>query len=150
EVIAEELTLAEIDAEATTEELGILGEASPELVLDVLMREQSQVFLGGPGSGKSTLLHYALLSLCNPERSKEALSLHWRSSPVPFLIELRQYLLKKIPDFIEYIVENTKERYAVLIEAEDLRSLFREHGQALVAFDGLDEVFDPNDRLCVM
>jgi len=150
EEIAEELTLAEIDTERTTEELGLLGGASPELVLDVLMRERAQVFLGGPGSGKSTLLHYALLSLCDPERSKEDLPPHWQSSPVPFLIELRQYLLKKTLDFVEYIVENTKERYGVLIDAEDLRSLFREEGQALVVFDGLDEVFDPNDRLRVL
>ncbi len=151
EVIAEEMTLSEVNGEATAEELGILGGASPELVLDVLMRERTQVFLGGPGSGKSTLLHYALLTLCDPERSKEALPLYWQNSPVPFLIELRQYLLKKTPDFIEYIVENTKERYAgVCIDAEDLRSLFREEGQALVAFDGLDEVFDPNDRLRVL
>ena len=49
---------------AETEAMGPLFSSNPELVLDVLGREPTQVILGGPGSGKSTILHYTMLRLC--------------------------------------------------------------------------------------
>ena len=55
---------------------GQLFAGSPEQVLNVLGRERTQVFLGGPGSGKSTLLQYAMLRVCEiapaPERGPQA------------------------------------------------------------------------------
>jgi hypothetical protein len=120
--------------------------AFPEPVLDVLAREKTQVVLGGPGSGKSTLMLYVLLSLCGPEPAARALPPRLGAGPVPFLIELRQYVLKGAADFLSYLAANTKERYGVEVGPEDLRGLFAEPGRALVIFDGLDEVFDPSGR----
>lgn len=118
----------------------------PEPIIDVLARERTQVILGGPGSGKSTLLLYTMLLLCEPDRPNSKLSLHLKGPPVPFLIELRQYMLKKAGDFVEFIIQNTKERYDIAIEPESVKALLREENQAIVFFDGLDEVFDLNER----
>lgn len=119
---------------------------SPEAILDVLGQDRTQVILGGPGSGKSTLLHYTLCLLCNQERPAEALPVNLKHAPVPFLIELRHYVLKKVANFVEFIVTEAKESYGITLDGESLEKLFSEDKQALVFFDGLDEVFDPAER----
>ena len=51
--------------ELETEET--LVSANPELVLDMLGREPTQVILGGPGTGKRTILHHAMLQVCQTD-----------------------------------------------------------------------------------
>jgi len=117
-----------------------------ESSIDIIGRERNQVILGGPGSGKSTLLHYALLTLCQPEAEAADVPAHLSRKPVPFLVELRQYVLKRAPDFISYIVENARERYGVDLNRDEVEALVNEDGRALVLFDGLDEVFERSER----
>ena len=117
-----------------------------ELVLEMLGREPTQVILGGPGSGKSTILHYAMLMVCQANVARDMLPLHLQDAPIPFLVELRNYMLQKAPDFVSYIVQNIKEFYDAIIEAASLITLFGQEGKALVFFDGLDEVFNPAER----
>jgi len=131
--------------EAVEEADALAGEFS-EPVLDLFARERTQVVLGGPGSGKSTLLLYAMLALCDPERSDRVLPPHLQAHTVPFMIELRQYVLKGMPDFVDYIVGHVRANYGAGVEAEGVRGLLGEEGRALVFFDGLDEVFDPAER----
>jgi HEAT repeat protein len=140
-------------AEAEAGEAGPAAELDltfPESVLGVLLREKTQVVLGGPGSGKSTLMLYVMLSLSDAEAAGCEPPTHSTSLPVPFLIELRQYVLKGAPDFNTYLAANTKERYGVATDPEDLARLFEGPGRALVIFDGLDEVFDPARRAKVV
>lgn len=125
-------------------------EASPELVLHVLGRERAQVTLGGPGSGKSTLMHATILNLCNLSRVPDSSYPNLRNNPVPFLIELRQYVLKQASDFVDYIISNSQERYGAAIQKQSLEALFNEDQRALVVFDGLDEVFDRAQRANVI
>ena len=99
-------------------------EGITELSLEILFREHTQVILGGPGSGKSTLFHYAMLKLCNSETKEYELSIDLKHSPIPFLIELRQYVLRKDSDFISYIVTSTRDNYGVTIEVEDSKVSF--------------------------
>ena len=131
---------------AEAEALGPLFSSNPELVLDVLGREPTQVILGGPGSGKSTILNYAMLRLCEAGATQDTLPLHLQSVQVPFLVVLRNYVLQQAPDFVTYIVKNATEFYGATVEAESLGSLLEQEGQALVFFDGLDEVFDADER----
>ncbi|HEX8117498.1 MAG TPA: DUF4062 domain-containing protein, partial [Pyrinomonadaceae bacterium] len=126
------------EGEEEPEYLAGLDVSFPEPILDVLAREKTQVVLGGPGSGKSTLMHYLLLSLCDPARAGAGLPPHLRGAPTPFLVELRQYVLKGAADFVTYAAANSGERYGVEVRREDLSELLKSEGGALVVFDGLD------------
>ncbi|MFO7697173.1 MAG: NACHT domain-containing protein, partial [Anaerolineae bacterium] len=121
--------------------------ANPELVLEMLGREPAQVILGGPGSGKSTILHYAMLRVSEASSAgRDVLPMHLQSAPIPFLIELRNFVLQKAPDFVTYIVQHSRDYYDAAVAAESVVTLLEQEGQALVFFDGLDEVFDPDER----
>lgn len=136
----------EVESQERRENLDGIDVALPELSLDVLGRERTQVFLGGPGSGKSTLLLYAMLALCDPDGLKTKSIANLTHVPIPFLIELRQYVLRQMPTFISYIVANIQERYGTTITPEDLHALLSQERRALMLFDGLDEVFNPSER----
>ena len=148
DALDERETLQLVTEDAPEGDGGLLNEF-PEAALDVVARERKQVILGGPGSGKSTLLHYTLLKLCSPSNTDIPV-FQDEKAPIPFLIELRQYVLRKAADFIDYIVEHSREFYGTHISGDSVRSLLREDGRALVLFDGLDEVFDPAERLAVI
>ena len=136
------------DTEETVEveEKDALLSANPELVLDMLGREPAQVILGGPGSGKSTILHYAMLRLCEANAERDLLPPHLQSDPIPFLIELRSYVLQGHLDFVGHIVTRSKEFYGATVDPDSVVNVLEQEGQALVFFDGLDEVFDPDER----
>lgn len=119
---------------------------NPEQVLDLLGRDRTQVILGGPGSGKSTILQYVMLRVCQIGSAREALPLHLQDPPLPFLIDLRNYTLKKSSDFPNYIIQNAFDLYGALLALDNLKSVLAQDRQALVLFDGLDEVFDPDER----
>ncbi|MEQ8961217.1 MAG: NACHT domain-containing protein [Coleofasciculus sp. C2-GNP5-27] len=99
------------------------------------------VILGDPGSGKSTLLQYLALDWANSAPNDASLQ------PIPLLIELRTYMrnrdTRQCKNFLEFfhdssgIVCHLNQHQLV----EQLKA-----GNALVMFDGLDEVFDPGKR----
>ncbi|MBD2211398.1 HEAT repeat domain-containing protein [Nostoc linckia FACHB-104] len=95
------------------------------------------VILGYPGSGKSTLLQYLALNWA--ESSQENLMLF----PIPLLIELRNYMRLRetgeCENFIDFCTQcrNTIAQLNQVKLHEQLKA-----GNALVMFDGLDEVFD--------
>ncbi|MFN6441346.1 MAG: HEAT repeat domain-containing protein [Nostoc sp. DedSLP01] len=113
-------------------------------VLDVVNKKQDYkylVILGDPGSGKSTLLQFLALNWAQSPLDN-AISL-----PIPLLIELRTYMRrredKECKNFIEFF-HQCSGAIAHLNQLELDKQL--KAGNALVMFDGLDEVFDPGQR----
>jgi hypothetical protein len=118
-------------------------------VLDALTdpRYQHSIVLGDPGSGKSTLARYVLLSLIS-DSTDEKLSRAFNNY-LPLLIELRSYVglceEDKCNTFIEFLSYLSQNEGWQLNE-EALKHYLKTDGRAVVIFDGLDEIFDPDHR----
>ncbi|MFE4832234.1 NACHT domain-containing protein, partial [Streptomyces sp. NPDC056672] len=117
----------------------------PVGVLEVVADPQVKrvVLLGDPGAGKSTLARYLALALTGPEPHS---SLAGLKGCLPLVIELRRYAEERwrertFEDFLEHLhtTEGMSVPAAVLQER-------LQNGQALVVFDGLDELFEPRVR----
>ncbi|ACC79201.1 HEAT repeat domain-containing protein [Nostoc punctiforme] len=113
-------------------------------VLDVVNKKQDYkyiVILGDPGSGKSTLLQFLALNWAESPLDNVI------SLPIPLLIELRTYMRrredKECNNFLEFFHQCSGAVHH-LNQLEVDKQL--KAGNALVMFDGLDEVFEPGKR----
>jgi Domain of unknown function (DUF4062)/HEAT repeats/NACHT domain len=118
-------------------------------VLDALVdsRHQHAIILGDPGSGKSTLSRYVLLSLIT-EAGDEKLRRAF-DGYLPLLIELRSYAGlyadEKCETFLEFL-EHMGKTEGWHLNKEALHHHLKTDGRAVVIFDGLDEIFEPEAR----
>jgi predicted NACHT family NTPase len=115
-------------------------------VLDVIREKRSKnylVILGDPGSGKSTLLQYLALDWVEQALDKN----NFDELPIPLLIELRYYVrdrtVGECKDFLEYYHKGPNCFYH--LNQHKLHQQLKA-GNALVMFDGLDEIFDLEKR----
>ncbi|MBD2505977.1 HEAT repeat domain-containing protein [Nostoc muscorum FACHB-395] len=138
----------QVEAEVELEELErhkrVYFEQPIRSVLDVVNKKQDYkyiVILGDPGSGKSTLLQFLALNWAESPLDNVI------SLPIPLLIELRTYMRrredKECNNFLEFFHQCSGAVHH-LNQLELDKQL--KAGNALVMFDGLDEVFDPGDR----
>ncbi|MEH2154932.1 MAG: NACHT domain-containing protein [Nostoc sp.] len=138
----------QVEAEVELEELErhkrVYFEQPILSVLDVVNKKQDYkylVILGDPGSGKSTLLQFLALNWAESPLDNVI------SLPIPLLIELRTYMRrredKECNNFLEFF-HKCSGAIAHLNQLELDKQL--KAGNALVMFDGLDEVFDPGKR----
>ncbi|MGA7195050.1 MAG: DUF4062 domain-containing protein, partial [Anaerolineales bacterium] len=118
-------------------------------VLDVLTDTHypNTIILGDPGSGKSTLARYVMLSLiesAGDEKLRDTFDGY-----LPLLIELRSYVGACTEDncttFLEFLVYLGKTEGWALTQSA-LHNHLKNDGRAMVIFDGLDEIFDPDLR----
>ncbi|MEG4291877.1 HEAT repeat domain-containing protein [Microcoleus sp. D2B6] len=113
-------------------------------VLDVRNDKQKYpyiVILGDPGSGKSTLLQYLALNWArSPLNSVTSL-------PIPLLIELRTYIRSgesgHCKNFLEFFHQSPGS--ICHLNQHQLQEQLKA-GDAVVMFDGLDEIFDAGKR----
>ncbi|MCW5312572.1 NACHT domain-containing protein [Nostoc sp. KVJ3] len=138
----------QVEAEVELEELErhkrVYFEQPIRSVLDVVNKKQDYkyiVILGDPGSGKSTLLQFLALNWAESPLDNVI------SLPIPLLIELRTYMRrredKECNNFLEFFHQCSGAVHH-LNQLELDKQL--KAGNALVMFDGLDEVFDPGKR----
>ncbi len=138
--------------ELSLDEIKIANESyyskEPKAVLDVITddRNKQLVILGDPGSGKSTLTRYLLLSILNIN-GETKLSKKF-DDYLPLLIELRKFAAfrskEKCESFLDYFDYLDKTAIFNLPKAE-IEKYYANKGKVLVIFDGLDEVFDPEE-----
>lgn len=114
-------------------------------VLDVVRDRQRKnylVILGDPGSGKSTLLQYLALDWVEKTLEQNDFNL-----PIPLLIELRNYMRDRnagsCNDFLQFY-HNSPNCFYHLNQHKLHEQL--KAGNALVMFDGLDEIFEQAKR----
>ncbi|WP_013320242.1 HEAT repeat domain-containing protein [Gloeothece verrucosa] len=141
----------QLDKELTLEELEklqkIYSSQPIRSVLEVIEDKKYKyvVILGDPGAGKSTLLKY--LAIKWTELPIKELTV----KPIPLLIELRDYIRsreeKECQTFLEFIHKSSG--WVGHLNQHDLHETLKK-GNALVMFDGLDEVFDLGQRQTVI
>jgi predicted NACHT family NTPase len=106
-----------------------------EVVSDPILKYL--VILGDPGSGKSTLLQYIALEWAELPSSQVS------DKPIPLLIELRKYIrnfeAKQCKNFLEFIHQGSA--WVGHLNQQILHEWLKK-GQAVVMFDGLDEIFE--------
>ena len=124
-------------------------------VLDVIAGQGSQklVLLGYPGAGKSTLAKYMMLALAELADKEDKREGGFVGHPlaglvghVPLLIELRDYAQRADRGSFLDSIDFQREEENLGISRSALARYLELGGQALMIFDGLDEVFDPQLR----
>ena len=121
---------------------------TPVPVLDAITDNKNKylVILGDPGSGKSTLARYILLSILDIHQDAK---LNERfNGYLPLLIELREFIglcsENKCKTFLDNF-HHLGETQGYHLTREGIHTYLKENENALVIFDGLDEVFDPKE-----
>ncbi|MBC1258167.1 HEAT repeat domain-containing protein, partial [Trichormus variabilis] len=113
-------------------------------ILDIINNRQNYqyiVILGDPGSGKSTLLQFLALNWAETPLGNAIYQ------PLPLLIELRTYMRRRenneCSNFIDFFHKSSG-----IVHHLNQHKLHEQlkTGNALVMFDGLDEVFEPGKR----
>jgi predicted NACHT family NTPase len=117
-------------------------------VLEIINEKQTYkyiVILGDPGSGKSTLLQYLALNWAESPLNSSI------TQPIPLLIELCIYMRgrdeKECNNFLEFFHKCSGAVHH--LNQHQLQTQLKA-GNALVMFDGLDEVFDDGKRIDVI
>ncbi len=129
------------------QDAGIQGGYQKTNPLDLLSRGGRHVVLGDPGSGKSTLLKF--LSLSGRSKSLQKRYGGVSDNRIPVIFILRKYAdsLKIEPDLslIDFAVKSLRADFSVQAVDAEFLEFFLETGEALLFFDGLDEL--PNQNL---
>lgn len=107
-------------------------------VVDLLNEVDRTVLLGDPGNGKSTASHVMIYEAAKDD-----------AAPLPFLVILREFAG---PGLSRSVVDYLEDRLSTVYQCRPPEG-FVEHvletGQALVVFDGLDELLDTSHRRAV-
>lgn len=106
------------------------------------------VILGNPGAGKSSLVKYTICKILQEDLT--VFSNNEIYNYLPFRIELYKYHTQKKKSslsILQYIFYSLKNEFQISsISEEDLEQIF-ENINTLVFFDGLDEIFDNQERI---
>ncbi|MEV0831497.1 HEAT repeat domain-containing protein, partial [Nonomuraea rubra] len=142
-----------IDVDRLEEARRTYQERPARPVLEALGQTTQAVVLGDPGAGKSTLARFVMVALAGAELQQVGpgdlaaeLPAEWVGR-LPLLVELRMYA---DPDwrgktFLD-LIDKMHTSHHLGLPKNRLERYLRDGGRALVLFDGLDEIFDPQVR----
>ncbi|HIF9409573.1 NACHT domain-containing protein [Photobacterium damselae] len=102
---------------------------------NILSQHKRAIISGSPGSGKTTLVHW--IGLMAAKRTFPNQLSNWNNG-VPFIIPLRRYSERELPNVKEFIDFASKIYSDVMPDGWVSRLL--QAGKAIVLIDGLDEV----------
>ncbi|MEV5556101.1 hypothetical protein AB0L44_20815, partial [Nonomuraea wenchangensis] len=126
-------------------------------VLEALNQTSRAVVLGDPGAGKSTLARFIMMALAIDELQHDGSGVLAAELPaewvgrLPLLVELRTYAdpAWRGKTFLDLIDEMRSSHHLGLSKVR-LEQYLSDGGRALMVFDGLDEIFDPQVRADVV
>ncbi|WP_210490656.1 SMEK domain-containing protein [Rufibacter aurantiacus] len=107
------------------------------------------VLLGNPGAGKSSMIKYSICKILENDTDVFESSEIYKT--LPLRIELHKYnqiKTSKNIGIVDYLESLLKEEYQLNISAENLQYILQ-YFPTLVFFDGLDEIFDIQERISV-
>lgn len=114
---------------------------------DIYKVSHNIVILGNPGAGKSSMIKYSICKIL--ENDNAIFDDDDIYSYLPIRIELHKYNQVKIArhiGFAEFLVEMFSKEYQTVISLERLIKILT-FFPCLIFFDGLDEIFDIQERI---
>ncbi|CCG99368.1 signal transduction protein [Fibrella aestuarina BUZ 2] len=117
---------------------------------DIFKISRNIIILGNPGAGKSMFIKAIMYGILFKESSH--LNFSHINECIPIRIELRKYLAYKKNQgggILQYIAYLFKNEYSIdFIDVDDILIIISRNS-VLVFFDGLDEIFNINDKTLV-
>ncbi len=116
---------------------------------DLFASRNNIVVIGKPGAGKSSFIKYSICKIL--EKDFSVFSNKEIYEYVPFRIELHKYnkyKKTKSGGLIDYLNDLLKTEYQQILDCEIINSILKTFA-TLFFFDGLDEIFDIQERLDV-
>lgn len=110
--------------------------------LNIVGREQAQVFVGPPGADKMAFLRYVALCMAAPELPVESPIRHLRADkrPLPFLIDAERLSAHSVEEFVAALAGVAGASMGASVRPETMRTLLLAGRQVLLAFDKLDSL----------
>ncbi|RZK77084.1 MAG: NACHT domain-containing protein, partial [Pedobacter sp.] len=116
---------------------------------EILSHQKHLAILGNPGAGKSSIVKYAICKIL--ENDQTVFSYKQIYEFFPLRVELHKYNQAKNErklGIIGYIEQLLAEEYQTTISQSDFKQLLK-HQQVILFFDGMDEIFDIQQRIGV-
>lgn len=113
---------------------------------DIFDRPYNYIVLGNPGSGKSVLIKSIIVDIA---KNNNAFTNRNINDYIPFRIELKNYLAHKKAThcgILKYLIRLLDDEYSISDLIEDNLQDVLLNNKVIFFFDGLDEIFDINDK----